>query len=650
MKRSKSVESLPGRRRMISHFLLGVSTLYLLFIAFKFRRFSELSAFFSGDGSVSDGAADVGRGLFGSARRGGAHHRKLEDGLHDGYGPVTGIAMNRNLQGGVPHRRGNFSELERMAQEAWALGIKAWEEVEKYGSDVALNPTTAVEVKPESCPSSMSMAEAATEKVMLLPCGLAVGSSITVVGTPHNAHQEYVPQLASLRQGDGTVMLSQFVLELQGLKSVDGEDPPKILHLNPRLKGDWSQRPIVEHNTCYRMQWGKALRCDGVPSQENDETVDDFVKCEKWDHDDSLDPKETKITSWLKRFVGRPKKPDMAWPFPFAEGKLFVLTIQAGVEGYNIYVGGRHISSFPYRTGFILEDATGLAIKGDVDIHSVYATALPTSHFSVQQVLEMSEKWKSTPLPRNPIQLFIGILSATNHFAERMAVRKTWMQYPAFLSSRAIARFFVALSPRKDVNAALKKEAEYFKDIVILPFMDHYDLVVLKTIAICEFGVHNLTAAYIMKCDDDTFVRVDVILRIIEAISPNTSLYMGNINHFHSPLRSGKWAVTFEEWPEEIYPPYANGPGYVISSDIARFVVAQHANRSLGLFKMEDVSMGMWVEELNTTTTIRYSHSWKFCQYGCMKNYYTAHYQSPRQMICLWENLSHSRAECCNFR
>lgn len=257
---------------MISHFLLGVSTLYLLFIAFKFRRFSELSAFFSGDGSVSDGAADVGRGLFGSPRRGGAHHRKLEDGLHDGYGPVTGIAMNRNLQGGVPHRRGNFSELERMAQEAWALGIKAWEEVEKYGSDVALNPTTAVEVKPESCPSSMSMAEAATEKVMLLPCGLAVGSSITVVGTPHNAHQEYVPQLASLRQGDGTVMLSQFVLELQGLKSVDGEDPPKILHLNPRLKGDWSQRPIVEHNTCYRMQWGKALRCDGVPSQENDET------------------------------------------------------------------------------------------------------------------------------------------------------------------------------------------------------------------------------------------------------------------------------------------------------------------------------------------------------------------------------------------
>lgn len=39
------------------------------------------------------------------------------------------------------------------------------------------------------------------------------------------------------------------------------------------------------------------------------------------------------------------------------------------------------------------------------------------------------------------------------------------------------------------MNAAMKKEAEYFKDIVILPFMDRYELVVLKTTAICEYGV-----------------------------------------------------------------------------------------------------------------------------------------------------------------
>jgi len=97
--------------------------------------------------------------------------------------------------------------------------------------------------------------------------------------------------------------------------------------------------------------------------------------------------------------------------------------------------------------GFTLEDATGLAIKGDVEIHSVYATSLPQSHpsFSLQRVLEMSAKWKSPPLPDQPFQLFIGILSATNHFAERMAVRKTWMQSSEIKSSNVISRFFVAL-------------------------------------------------------------------------------------------------------------------------------------------------------------------------------------------------------------
>lgn len=45
---------------------------------------------------------------------------------------------------------------------------------------------------------------------------------------------------------------------------------------------------------------------------------------------------------------------------------------------------------------------------------------------------------------------------------------------------------------RKEVNVDLMKEVEYFGDIVIVPYMDNYDLVVIKTIAICEYGVSHL--------------------------------------------------------------------------------------------------------------------------------------------------------------
>ncbi|KAG8385245.1 hypothetical protein BUALT_Bualt03G0022000 [Buddleja alternifolia] len=837
------------KRFRLSYLLLCAAALYLILIFVKFPEFLESASVLSGGDSYGfdgfslgdDEDTDMTKAHHSSVNSDGLHRILQHNGNQDDalkpqeedlqkrrkgrpsikplqqqYGRITSEVLRRM------NRTNNLSVLERMANEAWALGLKAWEEVNKY-DEKEINMTAVLEGKPELCPSWVSMSGEDLEKrdlIMFLPCGLAAGSSITVIGTPHVAHQEYVPQLAKVRPGDALVMVSQFMVELQGLKSVDGEDPPKILHLNPRLRGDWSHQQVIEHNTCYRMQWGMAQRCDGLPSKSDDDMrVDGYLRCEKWMRNgNTIDTKESKIFSWFQRFIGRAKKPQVTWPFPFREGRMFVLTIRAGVDGYHINVGGRHVTSFPYRMGFTLEDATGLAIKGDVDVHSVHATSLPTSHpsFSPQKVLDFSEKWKSHPIPKHHIQLFIGVLSASNHFAERMAVRKTWMQSLPIKSSKVAVRFFVALfslclplpshghcsspsfsgeekelgerskkkvksrnllneesnmdedfpeqpenphpkpsysetlrnsrantrekkepvvldesyvkllrrsrsntlilkldgrainlhvlsakietlwnlrvghknsecsvaqsknqaptsekpagtdeggdvntktdptygewlqNPRSEVNAVLKKEAAYFGDIEILPFMDRYELVVLKTVAICEYGVRNVSASYIMKCDDDTFIRLETVLKEIEAVSPRRALYLGNLNLLHRPLRIGKWAVSYEEWPEEIYPPYANGPGYVISSDIAKYIVSQRANHSLRLFKMEDVSMGMWVEQFNSTVNVQYSHNWKFCQYGCMQDYYTAHYQSPRQMICLWDNLMKGRAHCCN--
>lgn len=58
--------------------------------------------------------------------------------------------------------------------------------------------------------------------------------------------------------------------------------------------------------------------------------------------------------------------------------------------------------------------------------------------------------------------------------------------------------------------------------------------------------VHAAFAKNIMKCDDDTFVRVDAVIKEINKIPKNKSLYVGNINYYHKPLRNGKWAVTYE--------------------------------------------------------------------------------------------------------
>ncbi|KAI3970581.1 hypothetical protein MKX01_024228 [Papaver californicum] len=546
------------------------------------------------------------------------------------------------------------SELQKSVKDAWVIGKKYWEELQS--GKLKIDEVKKAENLSESCPYSVSLS--GTEfwnkgKVIVLPCGLTLGSHITIVGKPHGAHPEYDPKIALVRDASESVMVSQFMMELQGLKTVDGEDPPRILHFNPRLRGDWSGKPVIEQNTCYRMQWGTALRCEGWKTRADEETVDGQVKCEKWIRDDDNRSEESKATWWLNRLIGRTRQVTVDWPYPFAEDKLFVLTLSAGLEGYHVSVDGRHVTSFPYRTAFVLEDATGLSLNGDIDVHSIFAASLPTAHpsFAPQRHLEMSSKWKASPLPDGPVDLFIGVLSAGNHFSERMAVRKSWMQSDLIKSSNVVVRFFVALNGRKEVNVELKKEAEFFGDIVIVPFMDSYDLVVLKTVAICEFGVRTVSAKYIMKCDDDTFVRVDSMIEATKKVTEGRSLYAGNINYYHKPLRYGKWAVTYEEWPEEDYPPYANGPGYIVSSDIAEYIVSDFEKNKLRLFKMEDVSMGMWVEQFNVSKPVQYVHSLRFCQFGCIEDYVTAHYQSPRQMICLWEKLQTvGRPQCCNMR
>lgn len=568
---------------------------------------------------------------------------------------VSGLVFIESLFGDNTRNENisiSISKLQKTAKTAWVIGKKHWRELESGKVRIAV--TVPKKNGSESCLHSISINGTEFEQngnVMVLPCGLTLGSHITVVGKAKPPHAENDPKITIVRDPKG-VMVSQFIMELQGLKTVDGEDPPRILHFNPRLNGDWSGRPVIEQNTCYRMQWGSALRCEGWRSRADEETVDGQVKCEKWIRDDDHHSEESKSTWWLNRLIGRKKHVAFDWPFPFAPDKLFVLTLSAGLEGYHVNVGGRHITSFPYGAGFALEDATGLSVIGDVEIDSLFAASLPTTHpsFAPQMHLEMSSRWKAPYVPDGPVELFIGILSAGNHFAERMAVRRSWMQSKLITSSKVVARFFVALNGRKEVNVELKKEAEFFGDVVIVPFMDSYDLVVLKTVAICDYGVNTVSALYIMKCDDDTFVRVDAVLEEAKKVS-NKSLYVGNINYNHRPLRDGKWAVTYEEWPEEVYPSYANGPGYIISSDIAKYIVTEFKKRKLRLFKMEDVSMGMWVEQFTNRTSVEYVHSWNFCQFGCVEDYYTAHYQSPRQMICMWEKLQQNgKPSCCNIR
>lgn len=85
-----------------------------------------------------------------------------------------------------------------------------------------------------------------------------------------------------------------------------------------------------------------------------------------------------------------------------------------------------------------------IKISGDLKLISVLASGLPTSEDS-EHIIDL-EALKAFPLsPRKPLDLFIGVFSNANNFKRRMAVRRTWMQYPAVRSGSVAVRFFVGL-------------------------------------------------------------------------------------------------------------------------------------------------------------------------------------------------------------
>jgi len=83
-------------------------------------------------------------------------------------------------------------------------------------------------------------------------------------------------------------------------------------------------------------------------------------------------------------------------------------------------------------------------ISGDLKLVSVVASGLPTSEDS-DHVIDL-ESLKSPPIPlKKKINLLVGVFSTANNFKRRMAVRRTWMQYPQVKSGEVAVRFFVGL-------------------------------------------------------------------------------------------------------------------------------------------------------------------------------------------------------------
>ncbi|KAM5568641.1 hydroxyproline O-galactosyltransferase GALT3 [Rosa sericea] len=520
-----------------------------------------------------------------------------------------------------------------------ARGVKeasiAWKDLLSIiDKDKASKLNKSEDQEDKSCPFSVNALNniaSGDGNILEIPCGLIDDSSISLVGIP-----------------DGR--FRSFQIELLGSQLSGEPEPPVILHYNVSLPGDnMTEEPFVIQNSWNNeLGWGKEERCPSHRSASNLK-VDGLVLCNEQVVRSSLDENlnMSQPSSDMFTNVSRVSAHGDA-NFPFVEGNPFTATLWVGLEGFHMTVNGRHETSFAYREKHEPWSVSKVKVAGGLNVLSALAKGLPVSED--RDLVVDVEHLKAPPLLKKRLLMLVGVFSTGNNFERRMALRRTWMQYEAVRSGDVAVRFFIGLHKNSKVNFELWREAQAYGDIQLMPFVDYYSLISLKTIAICIFGTKILPAKYIMKTDDDAFVRIDEVISSLKGKTTKGLLY-GLISFESSPDRDrdSKWYISDQEWPHAGYPPWAHGPGYIISRDIVKFIVHGHHERDLKLFKLEDVAMGIWIEQFkNRGQEVNYVTDERFYNAGCESNYILAHYQTPRLVLCLWEKLQKEhQANCC---
>ncbi|KAG7372049.1 galactosyl transferase [Nitzschia inconspicua] len=141
----------------------------------------------------------------------------------------------------------------------------------------------------------------------------------------------------------------------------------------------------------------------------------------------------------------------------------------------------------------------------------------------------------------------------------------------------------------------LRLEQERWQDLLEIPIMESYDRLPEKVLQAYHWVLHNVPQVeWIVKSDDDMFVRIGNLQRYLRKYNPNVPMVIGEIIYHSAVRREGKWAEM--EYPNDYYPYWPKGSaGHVISRATATFI--SDMSHTLHRYQGEDTSIGIWLDE-----------------------------------------------------
>jgi beta-1,3-galactosyltransferase 1 len=236
-----------------------------------------------------------------------------------------------------------------------------------------------------------------------------------------------------------------------------------------------------------------------------------------------------------------------------------------------------------------------------------------TSWFSDSQTKKISQK--SNPIPDNVLLnmtdfkflkdashictlsknesqqspfLITFVHSAHSNFIKRQIIRETWASQDILSKLNVKVFFLVGLSNSSVMEARIAKESDEHRDIVQGNFFDSYRNLTYKHLT----GLRWVTkfcneSTFVMKADDDAFIDIFQVVKSLKRFlrAASSSGLQSSTIPSHHPLhdilacslfpegtsvkRTGKWALSKEEYPGDSYPTYCSGIAYFMTPDVS---------------------------------------------------------------------------------
>ncbi|XP_077330740.1 beta-1,3-galactosyltransferase 5-like [Lithobates pipiens] len=256
------------------------------------------------------------------------------------------------------------------------------------------------------------------------------------------------------------------------------------------------------------------------------------------------------------------------------------------------------------------------------------------------------------PECRTELLLLILVASKPDHQDSRKAIRRTWASPTERTVDNWQVVFLVGRTLDVELDWRIHNEQKASYDILMGDYLDSYRNLTLKVMHGMKWAADRCRPRYILKTDDDCFVNTHYLPSFLRDRGPGSSghLYVGSAVPekkrvvIRDPL--SERYVSYREYEPNLYPPYANGIGYIVSFHAAKSIL--RAARTVPPIPVEDAYLGILAERagIGLLASPRFAQrnlKWSVCNYRFLM---VIRGLSPEDQALALENLRRTRTSC----